>query len=203
LLKPSTINNFFLDLFLSRILFYFFYFIFLKSFLSKIKTVSIYFFIYIINIINYNDKCIFVPEVRSRNSSSSPSPTDTIATINRPPSPIAATPGHPRRSHCPSLPAPFEPETETQPTPTTHKPTTPKAVDFSKSSGFSQPSLPNMVTCISNMYEAARNQQVERNKRKFELFLTNLSCRHFLAKSRRGKGFFFIGFVVVGSLLCR
>jgi hypothetical protein len=57
-----------------------------------------------------------------------------------------------------------------------------------------------MATYISNMYEAACNQQVECNKKKLELFLTSLSYRHFLARSRRGKGFFFIGFVVVGSL---
>lgn len=28
-----------------------------------------------------------------------------------------------------------------------------------------------MATCISNTYEAARNQQVELNKKKFEVFL--------------------------------
>jgi hypothetical protein len=62
---------------------------------------------------------------------------------------------------------------------------TPKAADFSKSSGFSQPSLPNMATCISNTYEAARNQQVELNKKKFEVFpyqsfISSLSCPRFL-----------------------
>jgi hypothetical protein len=52
-------------------------------------------------------------------SSSSPPPTDAIAAIDRPPSPITATPGPPTAVPLPlSLPAPSEPETDTQPTPT-------------------------------------------------------------------------------------